>query len=277
MGGSAAPSSSQTTGQSLYDLSTALPRLSGAIANPSTVGNFSSAANQALNQTAPNSNALQQQLLNIYGPQIANAQNTIGNIGAQGNTATTAQQVNSPGASNIVSGATSLSQQANPQLYDLLNKYSSGIGSALNILTPQMTGSGIQGVMRNNASLGVANGSVNTPTAISTAANAMNFGQQGQAQATNFANALNSMVSNLGQFNTNPNTFSQVTGTNPSAANANTQAAGMFQGVGNNTQSASNSATTNGLLSNIFNNSMQTTALNKSGSFGSMLSGTPSY
>lgn len=263
MGGSAAPSAGETTWQSIMDFAHALPGLSKAMGNPSTVQNFSNATNEALGGTAPYANQLQQQLYNTYGPQIANTQNQIGSIGAQGNSQITANQVNSPQASQIVQGATNLSQQANPQLYNLLNTYSGGINNAMNNLSPTMNGSQLSGIMRNNATSGVANGSVNVPTAISTAANAMNFGQAGQAQATNFANTLNSMVSNLSQFNTNPNTFSQVTGTNPSAANANTQAAGMFQGVTGNTQSGQNNATSSGLLNNIFNNTMQTTAINK--------------
>jgi len=263
MGGESSPTSASMSQETLGQLSSELPGYANAIL--ATTPTFSQAATTGTLQVAPELNALQQMLYNTYGPQITQTQNQIGGQAAQAATQQTANQVNSPAASQVVSGAQNLAQQANPQYFNLIGNYANGLNQALGVLSPNLTGSQISQITRGQNTASVGNGTVNTPNVSQTAANAANFGTAGQTQATNFANTLNSMVSGAGNFITNPNTFSQATGANNAASTGVGNANSIFQGQSASSPSgatASNSA--NSVLNSLTGLSESATAAHPS-------------
>lgn len=128
-----------------------------------------------------------------YAPQLAAAGNAITKQNAQAGADTTASVLGSDAAKNTATSGTALDRLANPEFYNTKELASNKLGELLNSINLN----GLSGGERAEAERSinrdnVAGGNANTPSALGTVSNAMNFGSALNAKRSALSGAINS-------------------------------------------------------------------------------------
>ena len=196
---------------------------------------------------------LMTQLLGEYMPQLAQIGSQTGEQTQQNQANANATVANSAGGQDALNAAISADQTANPQFYATRAADSNSLNTLLSndtsALSGQLNPSEMTAIGQSVAQQGNQTGTFNTPSAVQTTANAMNYGnavynRQEQAksdlssalgQATSFLPASQSGVGGM-------NAFNIATGGDNTATNSANTATGLFTGVNNTANNTSSSA-----------------------------------
>lgn len=216
----------------------------------------------AQQQTAAPLAQLMQSIYSTYGPQLAKTGLGIGQQIQQGQAGANAAVANSSQGQAALQAAINADMAANPQFYaaraqegnalgTLLGADTSAIGAPLGPTVMSAIGQSV-------AQQGNQTGTVNTPSAIQTASNAMQYGQAGynqQEQAkTDLGNAIGSASSFLPASQSGvggTNAFNIATGGSSTATGTANNSLGMFTGTnstGTNSAAGTAGSTLSGAL-----------------------------
>jgi len=212
----------------------------------------------AAQQVTPQYDQLLTQLLGEYAPQLAQIGLQTGQQIQQGQANANAAVANSTGGQGALQAAINADKTANPEFYTSRANESNALSSLLSTdvagLSGQLNPTEITAIGQSIAQQGNQTGTFNTPSAIQTTANAMNYGnavynRQEQAkndlssalgQATSFLPASQSGVGGM-------NAWNIATGGANTATNTAAGATGLFSGTTNTSGGANTSALSSAL------------------------------
>lgn len=148
----------------------------------------------AQSQLAPGYNQLMLNLLQAFGPQLAQAGVDINKITAAGDANTNVAQLNALQAANAPAIAAGMNRQADPGYYGGRDQALSGLGNYMSRLSPTMNGSEMEQISRGLARTGSAVGAA-SPNA--TLQNAMTFGTAGQNRLQAYGQGISQAAQTL--------------------------------------------------------------------------------
>jgi len=227
----------------------------------SNIGAAAQANLSASQAVTPQYNQLLTSLLREYAPQLTAIGLQTGLQTQQGQADNNAAVANSAGGQAALNASIAADRTANPEYYASRANESNALASLLGTdvagLSGQLNPSEMTAIGQSIAQQGNQTGTYNTPSAIQTTANAMNYGnavynRQEQAkqdlssalgQATSFLPASQSQVGGMNAWNT-------ATGGPSTSTAAAAGASGLFQGT-TNTASGSNANAIGSLLGNV--------------------------
>jgi hypothetical protein len=262
-----APSASNQISSFLPQLLSAYPQLlSESNAGIAGSANAQLAASQA---TSPAYAQLMSQLYSQYAPQLAATGSQVGQQIQQSQAGANAAVANSSQGQAALQAAINADQTANPQFYATRDLESSRLNDLMSSvdLSGKLSGSETRSIGQSLAQQNNQTGTVNTPSALNTVANATTYGNatyQRQEQAkSDLSGALGQASSFLPVSKSSVDSWNAATGGSNTATNTANSGLSQFTGINN---TATNSATNTGLAGSLFGDasslSGQTTSTN---------------
>ncbi len=177
----------------------------------------------AQQQLSPGYNQLMIQLLQAFGPQLAQAGVDINRVGAVGDANTNIAQLNALQAAGAPQLASGLNRAADPGYYAGRDQAIGGLQNYMSRLSPTLNGSELEQINRGLARTGSA---VGAPSPNATLQNAMSFGSAGQDRLRAYGQGISQAAQTLQGLKLPGLDYSQFLG-----QNRPTPGLSQFQGI----------------------------------------------